>query len=99
MKKYSEQFKKHLNTVIRLVSRYSLVIFLLMFAILAGYLVTRIGFLSRLEPSQTQIDSRVSEIKKTKTDAESISKLKELEGRNISVESLFDNGRTNPFED
>lgn len=99
MKKYLDQLQKYSNIALRLVSRYSFLLFLVIFAGMAGYLVSRIGYLSSLEPTADQISTKVSEVKKTNTDTESIQKLKELEGRSISIESLFDNGRTNPFED
>lgn len=99
MKKYLDQLQKYLSIVLRFVLRYSFILFVIIFACLAGYLVARIGHLSRLEPTEAQVATKISEVKKTNTDTESILKLKELEGRNISIESLFDNGRTNPFED
>lgn len=99
MKKYLDQLQKYLQMLLKFINRYSFILFLIIFASLAGYLVTRIGYLSGLEPSQAQIDKKLENVKKPTTDTESILKLKELEGRNISIESLFDNGRTNPFED
>lgn len=99
MKKYTEELQKYLKLVVSLVTRYSFVLFLIAFATMASYLITRIGYLSRLEPTEAQITAKTGEIKKTNTDKASILKLKDLESRNISVESLFDNGRTNPFED
>ncbi len=98
MKKYLNQLKKYFNVGRGLVLRHSFILFVIVFASLAGYLVSRIGYLSRLEPTEAQVTVKISEVKKTSTDTESILKLKELEGRNISIESLFDNGRTNPFE-
>mgnify|MGYP001349947529 CR=1 FL=1 len=98
MKNSLKKLTGSLNLIVEKTVRYSTILFLLTFAILAGYLVSRIGYLSQLEPTQTQIDQKISEVKKTKIDNEDIQKLKELEGRNISIEALFDNGRTNPFE-
>lgn len=99
MKNNINQLKKYIKSLLQFVAKYSAILFVLIIASLAGYLVIRIGYLSRLEPTQVQIDQKVDEIKQTTTDTESINKLKELEGRNISIEALFDNGRTNPFED
>ncbi len=98
MKNNLNQLKKYLSSLLIFVIKHSALLFLLIFACLAGYLVVRIGYLSRLEPTQAQIDQKISEIKRTTNDTESVQKLKELEGRNISIEALFDNGRTNPFE-
>lgn len=98
MKNNLNQLKKYLGYLLVFVTKHSALLFLLIFACLAGYLVVRIGHLSRLEPTQTQIDQKINETKRTTNDTESIKKLEELEGRNISIEALFDNGRTNPFE-
>lgn len=62
-----------------------------------GVITIKVGEYSRREPSIDQVNSAKSN-KKTKIDQESLSKLKELEDRNVSIEALFDNGRTNPFE-
>lgn len=99
MNKYLEKVIKYLKPIENIVKKYPGVVFLLFFSILAGYLVVRIGYLSRQEPTKSQIDQKLTEIGQTKIDSESLNKLKELEGRNISIEALFDNGRTNPFED
>lgn len=98
MKNNLKQLNKYVNILLEFVTKYSAVLFLIVFAVLAGYLVVRIGYLSRLEPTQAQIDQKIDEIKQTTIDTESVEKLEELEGRNISIEALFDNGRTNPFE-
>ena len=98
MSKYIEQLKRYLQTLVSLCARYSFVLFLLVFASMASFLVIRIGVLSSAEPSQTEIDQALSGIKPVKLDQTAIAKLKELEDKNISIEALFDNGRTNPFE-
>jgi len=98
MKEYIDQAKRYLSVAVKFMVRHSIILFVIVFAGLAGYLVARIGYLSRLEPTEAQVTSKISEVKKITTDTGSILKLKELEGRSISVESLFDNGRTNPFE-
>jgi hypothetical protein len=98
MKNIQKKLTNYLKILADKVSRYSTVLFIIVFAALAGYLVSRIGSLSQLEPTQTQIDQKVDEVKKTTNNIDDIQKLKELEGRNISIEALFDNGRTNPFE-
>ena len=98
MNKYLDQLKQFTITVIVFIKRYSVIIFFLIFAGLAGFLVMRIGELSRAEPSQMQIDEKIKDIPKAKIDDDVIAKLRELQDKNISIEALFDNGRTNPFE-
>lgn len=99
MKKYTQQLLDLAKKIAAFASKYSLMIFIVVFAVMAAYLVTRIGHLSRLEPTQAELDKRLENIRATQTNEDSIKKLQELQDRNISIEALFDNGRTNPFED
>ncbi len=92
--------KKYITALVGALSKYSYIVFLLVFAGMAGFLVIRIGSLSRLEPTQLEIDTKLLEIKKqSKADEEAIEKLEALKDRDVKLETLFDNGRTNPFED
>jgi hypothetical protein len=56
------------------------------------------GVYSKVEPTSSQVEDKKKTISTKKVDNNSITRLKELESRNISLESLFDNGRNNPFE-
>lgn len=98
MNKSIDDIKKKFASIISFCGRYSFVLFLLVFASMAGFLVLRIGELSRAEPTQAEIDQAVSGIAPAKVDQDAIAKLKELQDKNVSIEALFDNGRTNPFE-
>lgn len=99
MNNYSEKLQNYATKVLAIAKRYAVIIFVVVFSALSGFLVMRIGELSRAEPEQAQIDLRLEEVKRTKLDEDTISKLRVLQDKNISIESLFDNGRTNPFED
>jgi Flp pilus assembly protein CpaB len=99
MDQYIDQISKYTNPVIAFVRRYAVILFVVAFAGLAGFLVLRIGELSRVEPEVAQIEQRLEEVRKAKVDEDTIESLQVLEDKNISIESLFDNGRVNPFED
>jgi len=99
MNNYTEKLQGYGNQILTYAKRYAVIIFVVVFSVLSGFLVMRIGELSRAEPEQAQIDLRLEEVKRTKLDEDTISKLRVLQDKNISIESLFDNGRTNPFED
>ena len=99
MEKYTDQIMKYLRPVYIFVKRYSVIIFAICFAGLAGFLVLRIGELSRVEPEVAQIDAKLQEVRKARIDEDTIKSLEVLQDKNISIESLFDNGRVNPFED
>ena len=78
--------------------KYSHMFIFIIFSGLALIIMYKISQFSTSEPTPKQIEDKISKITSSKIDEESIARLKELQGRNVSIESLFDNGRTNPFE-
>lgn len=78
--------------------RYSVLIFMLFVVGILSFMTLRIAHFSNLDPSEQQIDEKKTSLKIIKLDDAAVSKLKELQDKNISIESLFDNGRENPFE-
>lgn len=85
----------HIYTV--LIKSTRMLIFLA-FAFMMSLITIKAGDYSRVEPSQLEIESKISGSSSKKLDQEALDKLNELQERNISIDSLFDNGRTNPFE-
>jgi hypothetical protein len=65
---------------------------------LFGFMVIRIYLLSTAEPTQAQVDDTLNSYKVVRLDPQIVSLFRSLEDQNISIESLFDNGRTNPFQ-
>ena len=65
---------------------------------LFGFIVMRIYLLSTAEPSQSQVDEKLNSYKPVRLDPQIVTLFRGLQDRNISIESLFDNGRTNPFD-
>lgn len=78
--------------------RYSVLIFILFTVGILSFMTLRIAHYANLEPNEQQIDDKKATLKIVKLDDAAVSKLKELQDKNISIESLFDNGRENPFE-
>lgn len=98
MKLDTQSLTAKLITTRDIIARYAVLIFITSAVAIAGFLTLRIASLSNIEPSPDQEDEKLASIKSVRLDAASIEKLKELEDQNISVQSLFDNGRDNPFE-
>ncbi len=65
---------------------------------LFGFMVVRIYLLSTAEPTQAQVDDKLNSYKVVRLDPQIAALFRSLEDQNISIESLFDNGRTNPFQ-
>lgn len=64
-----------------------------------GFMVLRIYMLAAAEPSEEQIEEKISSLKIPKLDQKSVDIIVSLEDRNIPIGSLFPEGRTNPFQD
>jgi hypothetical protein len=80
------------------VGRYVVIIFVICVALVFGFLTLKISSYSNNEPNDTQIEERLSTLQTVKLNDEAVQKIEELQDRNISLESLFNNGRDNPFE-
>lgn len=75
------------------------VIFAVVLVLVFGFLVARIGLLSRSEPSVEAVDKAVLEIKRPRIDKDAVAKIYELRDQNIQVQTLFQQARENPFSE
>jgi hypothetical protein len=80
------------------VGRHTVIIFVICVGLVFGFLTLKIAGYSNDEPSDVQIEERLSTLQTVRLDDEAVQKIEELQDRNISLESLFNNGRNNPFE-
>ncbi len=79
--------------------RYTVFAFILAVVGLYGFLVYQINLASRAEPTQTDIATQQSSLKRLKIDQQSIDKIQQLEDQNVGVKSLFKAARDNPFQE
>lgn len=84
--------------IISHISRYMHLIIFILFSSLIAIVIMRTGESIKVEPTANQVEEMTKKTVVNKIDQSSINKLKELESKNVSLEALFDNGRTNPFE-
>jgi len=78
--------------------RYAVVIFVVSVVGIFIYMTLSIARYANLEPTSSQAEDRKASLTAVRLDEKSITKIKELQDQNISIESLFDNGRANPFQ-
>jgi hypothetical protein len=78
--------------------KHIIVICIIVTVSLFSFMVIRIYLLSTAEPTQAQIDDKLNSYKVVKLDPQVVALFRSLQDENISIESLFDNGRTNPFQ-
>lgn len=80
------------------VVRYAVLLFIVFVVMIFGVLTLSISHFSNLEPTDAQVDEKVKTITNIKLNDSAIEKIEDLVDKNISIESLFNNGRSNPFE-
>lgn len=78
--------------------RYAVVIFVVSVVGIFIYMTLSISRYANLEPTDSQKEERKASMTTLKLDEASIAKIKLLEDQNISIETLFNNGRENPFQ-
>jgi hypothetical protein len=79
-------------------SRYIVIIFVICVALIFGFLTLKIANYSNDEPTDDQIEERLGALQTVRLNDDAVQKIKELQDQNISLDSLFNNGRDNPFE-
>lgn len=78
--------------------RYRVIGFIVLLALLYGFLLTRINTLSNLEPTEEAIVEQVKAAKVPRIDDEIVQQLESLEDNSVSVQALFNEARSNPFQ-
>ena len=78
--------------------RYAVLIFVFSVVGIFAFMTLGIAQYANLEPSESQKEEKLSTLKTVKLDEKSIEKIQSLQDQNINIESLFDNGRDNPFQ-
>jgi len=76
---------------------YSLVVFLLLVALLYGFLFLRVNSLSNSQPSADAVSNQVKAANLPKIDNLVVLQLQSLQDHSVSVKALFDAARNSPF--
>jgi hypothetical protein len=87
--------KKVLNQLAQL--RVPLFIFTVM--VLYIFVTWRVNVLSNAEPTDAQISSKISETKSPRIDQATVNKIRQLQDNSVSVQTLFNEARQNPFQE
>jgi hypothetical protein len=77
-------------------SRYTFMFFILFLAALYGFVLYRVNTLAAADPTQdvNQVISKTPHI-----DKEVVTQLEDLKDNSVSVQTLFDEARSNPFQE
>lgn len=80
-------------------SHFKLVVFVLLVVGVYGYVILSISSLTNAQPSEAQISELSSPIRSAKIDEKIIKQLQQLQDNSVSVKSLFNEARSNPFQE
>ena len=85
--------------VLQRVSRYSFVLFLVFVALIYGFVILRINDLGNTQPTDNAVSSQVQAAQIPHIDQAVINQLQSLQDNSVSVKSLFNQARANPFQE
>ena len=88
-----------LQPVIRILKRYYVIIFVLIVGSVYGYIIMTSSNLVKVEPSENQISQNYKGTKRPKIDKGATNKLNELVDRSVTLKTLIDDARNNPFQE
>lgn len=88
-----------LSARLRTVSRYGFVLFLIFVALLYGFVLLRVNNLSNAQPSSTDVSGQVQAAQIPHIDQAVVSQLQSLQDHSVSVQALFNQARSNPFQE
>ncbi len=80
------------------VRRYGLAVFIVFISLLYGFVLFRINSLNSAQPSQDAIAAQVKAARVPHIDQAAIQQLQSLQDNSVSVQTLFNEARSNPFQ-
>ncbi|HSH55277.1 MAG TPA: hypothetical protein VK983_00465 [Candidatus Limnocylindrales bacterium] len=90
-----ELFRKSATTA----HKYALVGFLVFLVSVYGFLSWRILYFSQLEPDQSEVTNQLKTAGVPKINEDAIRKIEQLKDNSVSVQTLFEQARDNPFQE
>ena len=94
-----QSLTKYVTGVKNWIIKYRISLFVTAVAVAFGFMTLRIATMSTAEPTSQQKAEALVSIKVVKIDENAIEVINQLQDKNIPVETLFDPGRYDPFND
>jgi hypothetical protein len=103
MTKSAEKSKPNIKVKIlhiaSLLNRYSVYIFLAFIISIYGFLAFRAISLDQADPDAAAVSAKLKTAGVPHIDSDVIQKIQQLQDNSVSVQSLFDQARSNPFQE
>lgn len=84
---------------IRKVRSYIILIFVVVVALMYGFLVYRVRLLANQEPTSDAVAQKLQTVQRPKIDQHAIDKMLQLQDNSTEVRALFQAARNNPFQE
>ncbi len=78
--------------------KYSFLVFIVFLSALYGFVLFRINSLAQAQPSSDAVTSQVKAAQVPRIDPKVVKQLESLKDNSVSVQALFDQARSNPFQ-
>ena len=87
------------TAVERRLSKYTVVMFLILLAATYGYVLFRISVLVNVQPSDADVTTQAKAAAVPHVDPTAVKQLESLQDNSVNVKSLFNQARSNPFHE
>jgi membrane glycosyltransferase len=94
-----QSIKSSLQSLITLLSRYRVIIFVTLITGAFGFMIIRITSMATMEPTTQQKLEANAAVKVVKINEDTVRVIEQLQSRDIVIEALFEPGRYDPFTD
>jgi len=91
----TDQLLRQLKPYLRWIVRYRGILFFIALSVVYGYVITRINALNNVAPATPETTTA----NQVHVDPSVVSKIEQLQDNSVSVKSLFDQARDNPFQE
>jgi len=88
-----------LNSLLASSKKYFPLLFCLLLALVYGFLFFQVQQLNNAEPSATDVTNQSQTSQVPHIDQTTLTQLKNLQDNSVSVQSLFNDARSNPFQE
>jgi uncharacterized protein involved in cysteine biosynthesis len=87
------------TTVLRQLRRYTVVLFLLLLVAVYGFVLFKVNELIGTQPNDADVSAQVQASATPHVDPATVTQMQALQDNSVRVQSLFDQARSNPFQE
>ncbi len=87
-----------LESVVHFINRYAIILFFLLLITVYGFVLLKINSLTNAQPSNTSVTTQAQTVAIPHIDPTVVKQIQNLQDNSVSVQALFNQARTNPFQ-